>query len=1157
MRRRIDKRALLGALAAAVALLAPSTPATAAELSFPFSARVPQDGAAGAGAGRLDGGRSIAFNPANKHVYVAETANHRISEFTAWGEFVKAIGWGVRDGSDEQQTCTAATGCLKGLTGSGPGQFGTNPTKGGYTGPLGLAIDSSGDLYTLDLGNFRIHKFDSDGNFLLSFGAEGSGDGEFSIENVGAVGDYLGVAPDDTLYVGDKDRIQAFEPDGSFKQSLPLPEPGNPGALDVGPDGTVYFAYVQGVHPHERPPNVYRFTAAGEQITPPLEALNPTAVAVAPNGNVYVGDGPSIPYNVPAGPRIHRVVAFSPLGEKLGEFGELSSSLLQMHGLAVGSVGQSDEDFDVYATEYGQLESLSAFRAHGAVPDPAVVGLPPLAPPAIAEQFAASVGVDRATVRAGINPRFWTDTRYYVEYGTAECETEPCRSRPVPPGALLTAKVTSEPVLSPGAVLSGLEPGTVYHYRFVAESSGGGPVVGPYRSFRTAAASPPVGACPNDPFRVGAGAFLPDCRAYEMVSPVEKGSADIVVLADSLGFPAGLHQSARVGDKITYSAAKAFGDAKFAPYTSQYMAQRDPLAGWRSRSISPPRRGPTLSPSSEGGLNSQFKQFDDDLCRAWLIQDTDLSLAPGSVPGYANLYEADLCGGARYEAITIAEPAAQPPPLEYAFGIQGTGGGHSVFRANDSLIDGVAPLGNRSKVYDYFEGGLTYVCVRPDGTAVSSGCAVGGPVFGVDRYAQVTNAVSDDGSRIYWTAETDYPGRLYLRQNATETIAVSKGDSALFWGASSDGSRAIFGEGGTLAPDILYAFEPEQDLPGNPTPIAAGVLGVAGMSEDARIVYFVSTEALAGGAPEGEPNLYRHEQGSGFELVATLSHGDVSGSHVSPIHERFARRLARVTPDGDALAFISNNGLTGQDSVDLRSGKPLTQVYLYRADTDTLTCASCNETRARPVGRDILRGDSEEFWAAGLLPPPATHLYYPRVLSDDGERVYFNSYDALVQRDTNGAMDVYQWAAQGNGDCTDPGGCLSLISSGESPQDSTFVDASAAGTDVFFTTGQSFVAQDNGLIDIYDARVGGGFPPPPSPPLECEGEACQSPAPPPTDATPSSASFMGPGNQAAPRKAKKAKRKKARAKQRGKKQGKGKRKGKARARGRSLRGMNR
>ena len=93
-------------------------------------------------------------------------------------------------------------------------------------------------------------------------------------------------------------------------------------------------------------------------------------------------------------------------------------------------------------------------------------------------------------------------------------------------------------------------------------------------------------------------------------------------------------------------------------------------------------------------------------------------------------------------------------------------------------------------------------------------------------------------------------------------------------------------------------------------------------------------------------------------------------------------------------------------------------------------------------------------------------------------------------------------------------GLDSLISSGKSPEDSTLLDASPSGRDVFFTTGAGLLAYDPGSIDVYDAREEGGVPPPPGPVAPCEGEACQSPPAPPATVTPASSLFQGEGNLA-------------------------------------------
>jgi hypothetical protein len=163
------------------------------------------------------------------------------------------------------------------------------------------------------------------------------------------------------------------------------------------------------------------------------------------------------------------------------------------------------------------------------------------------------------------------------------------------------------------------------------------------------------------------------------------------------------------------------------------------------------------------------------------------------------------------------------------------------------------------------------------------------------------------------------------------------------------------------------------------------------------------------------------------------------------------------------------------------------------------------------------------------------------VLSPNGDRLFFESFEALVPSDTNGATDVYEWEhSSGKAQCEEvgapvyvesAGGCISLISSGKSPEDSEFIDASQDGRDVFFITFSTLLEEDSGLADLYDARAGGGFAPKAGPRPACEGEACQTPPAPPNDPTPGSSSFGGAGNvQAKPakKKAKKHKKKHAR-----------------------------
>jgi hypothetical protein len=147
----------------------------------------------------------------------------------------------------------------------------------------------------------------------------------------------------------------------------------------------------------------------------------------------------------------------------------------------------------------------------------------------------------------------------------------------------------------------------------------------------------------------------------------------------------------------------------------------------------------------------------------------------------------------------------------------------------------------------------------------------------------------------------------------------------------------------------------------------------------------------------------------------------------------------------------------------------------------------------------------------------------PRVISEDGRRLFFESFDRLSDGDENAKRDVYEFEFAGSGTCTtasasfDPasGGCHSLVSSGRSPDESYLVDASANGRDAFFSTRSKLVGWDaNEHYDVYDYREGGGFPEPPTPPAPCEGEAaCKPPAAsPPTSSGPVTPGFFDPGN---------------------------------------------
>ena len=1067
-------------------------------------------------------------------------------------------------GGGARETCVPADGdvCKAGVSG---------PRAGQLASPQGAALDGSGNVWVTEISSRRVQKFGPDGQFLLMIGGgvnqgggspanpgnlctaqhladgdtcgagtQGSDTGQFGDwPNVSQGSSYIAVSPTDDVWVGDEGRIQRFNLSGVYQDEIALPGQ-TVSALAVDPSGNLYAAFGGAG-------NVKKLSPAGTDLAT-VPATNPYALATDGDGNLYLADG-----NAPPTVRV-----FSSAGTQIDSF--QATGVLEPRGIATHAVTEAGETA-VYVSNNQSGGGSDSVRIYSPVPDTSVVGPPPSVPPTIAHSYAVSVSGNEAQLRARINPHFWTDTSYYVEWGTEPCSGPgaSCAQVPASPGAPLTAQLLDVPVTTQTVPLGGLQPGTTYHYRFVADSSGGGPVFGADRSFHTVRDDlAPGGACPNAEFRIGPGALLPDCRAYEMVSPVDKRGGNIQGAPEQINTVThytSWRQAAAGGERVTYTSDTSFGDAISSVYSNQYLSTRTP-EGWTTHGISQ-RRGVGLFegvfppiPVVSFELDAAFQGFTSDLCHGWVVDANVEPLTPDGLEGYVNIYRRDNCGpdADTYQALTNEGPVGEatkflnhptfvePSPGATGPGLRFQGASddlsHQLFVSGAQLIPEAAP-GNSTQLYDFHNGQLELVSVLPNGEPDPANSVLGTMRnANYNRESSLNRAVSRNGSRIFWSSNavraTD-PGRIYVRVGGDQTLPVSvppgspddEPVNAVFITAAADGSAALFSVGASL-----YLFDTEAALSGDPEPvtlIAAGVRGVLGASEDLGRIYFVSEQQLAPGGQQGERNLYLRE-GDDVSLVAVLHENDVRPElPLNPVSEKPLFRASRVTADGEQIAFQSFANLTGYESVDHELEVPFSQVFHYDAADDVLICVSCNPTGARPSGEELtqpfddLRGGFHNMettpHASGVLPTWEREQYGARALSDDGNRVYFHSYEALVPWDTNGAQDVYQWEAEGTGDCGEPGGCVRLISTGKSPKESVFYDASADGEGVFFTTWESIDPRDEGQIDVYDARVGGGFPPPPPEPAGCEGEACRGASPnSPTDLGAGSAVFEGQGN---------------------------------------------
>ncbi len=791
----------------------------------------------------------------------------------------------------------------------------------------------------------------------------------------------------------------------------------------------------------------------------------------------------------------------------------------------------------------------------------------------VSEAHVGGATASTATLEAMVNPEGFATT-YRFEYGLTNAYGQSTET------IALKADRDEHPAQ---AVLEGLSPARTYYWRILAvNSSGQDESTGTVRTYPIFA---PHGGCANEALRQGDSASLPDCRAYEMVSPVDKNGGDIVAGLSTPADPGGYIQSSPAAERITYTSATSFAGEPASFRFNQYLAERRergaPGEGWETEGTHPPVEGEVNSLSP--GFNREFIAFSADLCSAWLIDYQDPPPSPDGQVGFRNLFRRQSCepGAGSLEAL-VPSPPALPEGTEEQYvrnssveGISGDGR-HAVFTAGASLpqAQGAAP-GSNNQVYDRFAGKLSLVSVLPDGSTgdpapadgkgfANPGASAVGSTF---TNGNLQGAVSGDGSRVLWTAVAGSgvpgSGTIYLREHPEQgivanecaganacTYQVSGSESgtasAFFWAGGADASKVLYTEAGgifesALFVEGLFTFDLGKAKEGKQARrlIAQHVDGVVGAGDDLRRVYFASHEAIPGtGGAAGKPNVYLYEEGPGgeasYRLVATVDEGDVGnpGAGESSAYNLSWRaprlRAVRVSPDGASLAFNSRAQLTGYDNTDAATGKPAVEVYLYDARTGELRCASCNPSGARPRAETMLQPYAlpqdllpTSVVAAAWIPTWEHPNNASNVLSAGGGRLFFNAADRLVPRDANGAQDVYQWEAPGVGACTTAspsyfpqnGGCIDLISSGQSSYKSEFREATPSGDDVFFTTESSLVPRDPGLVDLYDARVNGGFPEPVAA-AECEGEACQGPAAPPPFDTPPSATYTGPGNPA-------------------------------------------
>jgi hypothetical protein len=551
---------------------------------------------------------------------------------------------------------------------------------------------------------------------------------------------------------------------------------------------------------------------------------------------------------------------------------------------------------------------------------------------------------------------------------------------------------------------------------------------------------------------------LPECRAYEMVSPPYKE-----------GFPVEPTGTLITDDGLlSFQTTGSFaGNAQGTP-GNRYYATRS-STGWIATAPAPPD---TMYNTFGNGVQIQSPDLRRSL---WEMSRRD---QPGDKLGYY-LRGPD---GVFTRVGDVADSSGSGSPF--------------VTGVSDDLSH---------IVFNYGVAGSAPLTVLRE--FVGTGNQGDPRLVSVDNNDDVTlpetcfNAISADGRVVVFTSGCHIgTTQLWARVGGTTTIAVSRSEctrtaadaagacngasAADYVGASADGSRVFFTTSQQLVnsdtdtTEDLYVCDIASGVPApvgsaNPCATLTRVSGAASnarvenavaVSDDGSRVYFVAQGVLAGNLGVGDAgpatpgpgvdplsihNLYLWERDAAHPaghtiFVATLSNNDLT--------------QAQMTPDGRYLLFATANPLvTTGPSADNTDGAR----DVYRYDTNTASIVR--------VSTSTLGGGGN----SGFDASPGVNV---DSITSDGATVIFDSDEALSPLDTDGVTDVYAWHD----------GQVSLISSGGGRG----VGISPSGRDIFFTTDAPVLAADGDVItDIYDARVGGGFDRPQTAP-PCFGDGC-------------------------------------------------------------------
>ncbi len=497
-------------------------------------------------------------------------------------------------------------------------------------------------------------------------------------------------------------------------------------------------------------------------------------------------------------------------------------------------------------------------------------------------------------------------------------------------------------------------------------------------------------ACPNEAFRTGPSAALPDCRAYEMVSPNYTNGQPIGTEAispdGSTMFSAGLTAFAGAqsseGINVYYRLARGAAEWSVTPLAlpaSRFMIGEFSGASgdlgvslWTAREVGAPSNalgiyrereddtietvGPALPPSAPSGLSPENEQTAVSLRQSGVSSDGsevffDIGVThwpfDHTQTGLNSLYEYVGAGNSEPSLVGVDDEGKQISDCGTVLGAGKalSGGGNGVQSSHNAVS---------------LDGRTVFFTAYPKDV----GCSASGPAV-AEMYARVDNGLPDAR-----TVDISEPSKEDCSECKTESGVQAE---AHFEGASADGSKVFFS---TTQP----------------------LLG----SDTSRNVYEYDFDAPAG------QRITRVTAGDSTVTNPTASLADALTNPPTP------GRVVQISEDGSHVYFVANGVLTTNENSQGASARKGAE-NLYVVDTEEGTTEFiadlCSGQDASGSVRDARCPASTTTAAASSYDASlwASYAQAGSNVTPDGRFLVFTSYGDLTPDDTSSALQVFEY----------------------------------------------------------------------------------------------------------------------------------------------------